>query len=166
MKNTCDLDEALEAIKAGASIDGEDGVLAPLIKQLIEATLEAELETHLGNELRNRKNGKSSKTMKSFVGEFDLEVPRDRNGTFEPQFVKKYQTHTRDKIEQMSIDTQLSPIAVDHPKNSFEVRMVQTYNNCRKQQLQKYLGFLTEEKTHVLLRDNYIQKKDVKGIFR
>jgi len=94
MKKTFDLEEALEAIKASASIDGKDGVLAPLIKQLTEAVLEAELETHLGQELRNRKNGKSSKTMKSSVGEFDLEVPRDRNGTFEPQFVKKHQTYS------------------------------------------------------------------------
>jgi transposase-like protein len=100
MKKTFDLEEALEAIKAGASIDGKDGVLAPLIKQLTEAALEAELETHLGQELRNRKNGKSSKTMKSSVGEFDLDVPRDRNGTFEPQFVKKHQTHMSDQIEQ------------------------------------------------------------------
>ncbi len=100
MKKTFDLEEALEAIKAGASIDGKDGVLAPLIKQLTEAALEAELETHLGTELRNRKNGKSSKTMKSSVGEFELEVPRDRNGTFEPQFVKKHQTHMSDQIEQ------------------------------------------------------------------
>ena len=100
MNETFDLNEVLEAIKAGAKIDGKDGVLAPLIKQLTEAALEAELETHLGNEIRNRKNGKSSKTMKSSVGEFELDVPRDRNGTFEPQFVKKHQTHMSDQIEQ------------------------------------------------------------------
>ena len=100
MNETFDLNEALEAIKAGAKIDGKDGVLAPLIKQLTEAALEAELETHLGNEIRNRKNGKSSKTMKSSVGEFELDVPRARNGTFEPQFVKKHQTHMSDQIEQ------------------------------------------------------------------
>jgi len=100
MNKTFDLNEALEAIKAGAKIDGKDGVLAPLIKQLTEAALEAELETHLSNEIRNRKNGKSSKTMKSSVGEFELDVPRDRNGTFEPQFVKKHQTHMSNQIEQ------------------------------------------------------------------
>lgn len=100
MKETFDLNEALEAIKAGAKIDGKDGVLAPLIKQLTEAALEAELESHLSQEIRNRKNGKSSKKMKSSVGEFELEVPRDRNGTFEPQLVKKHQTHMSDQIEQ------------------------------------------------------------------
>lgn len=95
-----DLNEALEAIKAGAKIDGKDGVLAPLIKQLTEAALEAELESHLAKEIKNRKNGKSSKTMKSSVGEFELVVPRDRKGTFEPQIVKKYQTYMSDQIEQ------------------------------------------------------------------
>lgn len=101
MNQTIDLTEALEQIKAGAKIDGKDGVLAPLIKQLTEAALQAELESHLTTEInKNRKNGKSTKTMKSSVGEFDLDVPRDRNGSYEPQIVKKHQTHISDHIEQ------------------------------------------------------------------
>ena len=95
-----DLDTALEQIKAGARIDGKDGILAPLIKQLTEAALEAEIESHLSQEIRNRKNGKTRKRMKSGVGSFELETPRDRNGTFEPQFVKKHQTHMSDQIEE------------------------------------------------------------------
>ena len=43
MNEKFDFNDALEQIKAGASIDGKDGVLAPLIKQLTEAALEAEL---------------------------------------------------------------------------------------------------------------------------
>jgi putative transposase len=50
--------------------------------------------------VRNRKNGKSSKRMKSSVWEFDLDAPRDRNGTFEPQIVKKHQTHMSGQIEE------------------------------------------------------------------
>jgi transposase-like protein len=101
MNQTVDLNEALEQIKAGAKIDGKDGVLAPLIKQLTEAVLQAELESHLTSEInKNRKNGKSIKTMKSSVGEFELDVPRDRNGSYEPQIVKKHQTHMSDNIEQ------------------------------------------------------------------
>jgi transposase-like protein len=100
MNEKFDLDAALELVKQGAKIDGKDGVLAPLIKHLTEAALEAELESHLADEVRNRKNGKSSKTMKSSVGAFDLDVPRDRNGSFEPQIVKKHQTHMSDQIEQ------------------------------------------------------------------
>tara|TARA_B100001063_G_scaffold81107_1_gene75470 strand:+ start:1337 stop:2539 length:1203 start_codon:yes stop_codon:yes gene_type:complete len=101
MNQTFDLNEALEQIKAGSKIDGKDGVLVPLIKQLTEAVLQAELESHLTSEInKNRKNGKSIKTMKSSVGEFELDVPRDRNGSYEPQIVKKHQTHMSDNIEQ------------------------------------------------------------------
>ena len=100
MNTQFDLNEALEQIKAGAKLEGKDGVLAPLIKQLTQAALESELESHLSTEIRNRKNGRSSKTMKSSVGEFDLDVPRDRNGSFEPQLIKKHQTHISDHIEQ------------------------------------------------------------------
>jgi len=94
-----DFNEALELIKKGHPIEGRDGILAPLIKQLVEAALEGELESHLAQELRNRKNGKSRKRMKSEVGAFDLSVPRDRNGTFEPQIVRKHQTYMSDAIE-------------------------------------------------------------------
>ncbi len=101
MERKFDLEKALEQIKAGAKIDGKNGVLAPLIKQLTEAALEAEIESHLSQELaRNRRNGKSKKTMKSSVGEFELEVPRDRNNSFEPQMVKKHQTHISDQLEE------------------------------------------------------------------
>ena len=64
--------------------------------------MEAELEHHLNNdndEENNRRNGKSSKLMKSTSGTFELNVPRERNGTFEPQFVKKYQNTLSDEIE-------------------------------------------------------------------
>jgi len=94
------MDEALKLVKQGARIDGKDGVLAPLIKQLTEAALEAEIESHLSTEINNRKNGKSSKTMKSSVGLFELDIPRDRNGSYEPQMIKKYQTHMSDQLEQ------------------------------------------------------------------
>ena len=100
MKQQFNMDEALELIKQGARIDGKDGVLAPLIKQLTEAVLEAEIESHLSTEINNRKNGKSSKTMKSSVGTFDLDVPRDRNSSFEPEIVKKHQTHISEQLEQ------------------------------------------------------------------
>ena len=79
----------------------ENGVLAPLIKQLTKAALQAEIESHLTHDLaKNRTNGSSSKTMKSEMDSFELDVPRDRAGSFEPQIVKKNQTHMSDQIEQ------------------------------------------------------------------
>jgi len=100
MTEKFDFEKALEALKAGKPITGKDSVISPLIKQLTEAALEAEIDTHLAKEVSaNRKNGKTRKTMKSSSGSFELETPRDRTGTFEPQLVKKHQTHVSDEIE-------------------------------------------------------------------
>lgn len=98
-KNDFDFNKALEQLQAGQGLTGKDGVLTPLIKQLTEAALKAELEQHLENDdSPNRKNGSSKKTVKTSVGQFELETPRDRDGSFEPQLVKKHQTklHTWD----------------------------------------------------------------------
>ncbi len=74
-----DLDAALTGLKAGRDLTGKDGVLAPLIKRLTEAAMQAELEAHLAAEdLPNRKNGVTRKTVKSAVGPFELDTPRDR----------------------------------------------------------------------------------------
>jgi transposase-like protein len=83
MTEKFDFEQALADLKAGKPITGKDSVLGPLVKQLTEAALEAEIDTHLAQEVApNRKNGKSRKTMKSTSGEFELETPRDRAGTF------------------------------------------------------------------------------------
>ncbi len=63
-------------------------------------------------------------------------------------------------------DTQLPPIDVNAPTNSFERGMVAAYNSCRSKYLQKYLGFLTGQKISELLKDNYIKKKDIKMILK
>jgi putative transposase len=99
-----DFNEVLEQFKSGKNLTGKDGLLAPLIKQLTEAALEAEVESHIANDVlngtRNRKNGVNKKTIKGLSdGSFELETPRDRNGTFEPQLVKKHQTTISNEIE-------------------------------------------------------------------
>ena len=95
-----DFEEALEALKSGRDLNGKDGILTPLIKQLTEAALAAELEQHIkSTNEQNRKNGATPKTVKSASGSFQLNTPRDRNGTFEPQLIKKHQTHLTDEIE-------------------------------------------------------------------
>lgn len=100
MTQPFDFDKALEALQAGKKLTGKDSVLGPLIKQLIEAALSAELEQHLESETQpNRKNGKTSKTIKHPSGSFELDAPRDRNGTFEPQLIKKGQTTLTDEID-------------------------------------------------------------------
>jgi len=100
MKIEVDVEQFARDIKAGKSIGGADGALGPLIKRLTETALAAEIDSHLAQDLsNNRKNGYSSKTIKSDHGEFELEVPRDRNGNFEPEIVKKHQTSMTSEIE-------------------------------------------------------------------
>lgn len=104
MSKDFNFDEALSALRNGQDLTGKDGILTPLIKQLTEAALKAELEAHLaGDEAPNRKNGSTRKTIKSTSGNFELETPRDRSGTFEPQLIKKHQTHLTDEIERKVI---------------------------------------------------------------
>jgi transposase-like protein len=99
-----DFQTALKAIQSGKPLLGKEGILTPLIKDLAEAALEGELDSHLGQEVSaNRRNGKSKKTIKSLNGNFELSTPRDRDGTFSPQLVKKHQTTLTDEIEQKII---------------------------------------------------------------
>jgi putative transposase len=100
MTQPFDFDKALKALQSGQALTGKEGVLTPLIKQLTEADLSAELDSHLAQDVEaNRKNGSGKKTIKAPTGSFELTTPRDRNGTFEPQLVKKHQTTLSDEIE-------------------------------------------------------------------
>ncbi|WP_432320622.1 IS256 family transposase [Yersinia enterocolitica] len=105
MSQPFDFDKALKALQSGQALTGKDGILTPLIKQLTEAALAAELDSHLAQDLEaNRKNGSGKKTIKAPTGRFELTTPRDRNGTFEPQLVKKHhQTTLSDEIERKII---------------------------------------------------------------
>ena len=101
MSQEFDFNKALEQLQSGKKLTGADGVLTPLIKQLTEAALKAEIEQHIESESEpNRKNGTTKKTIKSTHGEFELETPRDRAGTFEPQLIKKNQTKFSDEIDE------------------------------------------------------------------
>ena len=99
-----DMEAALKALREGQSLTGKDGILTPLVKQLTEAAIQAELDEHLAEEdAPNRKNGTSSKTVKTLSGSFKLDTPRDRANTFEPQLVKKNQTQLTDDLERKII---------------------------------------------------------------
>ena len=94
------IDELLKEYPHPQDILAGDGLLKQLTKAVIERCLETELDTHLGypkharqgNETGNRRNGRSQKTLKGEQGHVEIDVPRDRQGTFEPQLVKKGQT--------------------------------------------------------------------------
>ena len=93
------LDELLKDCKTPEDLLGKNGVLKQLTKDLVERMLEAEMTDHLGYDKHapegrgsgNSRNGTSSKTIQGDHGEVPLDVPRDRNGQFEPQIVPKGQ---------------------------------------------------------------------------
>lgn len=88
-------EKIVEEIRAGKSLLGTEGLLTPLIKSALEASMGGEIQYHLDDpetSAKNRRNGKSKKIVKHSAGSFELETPRDRDGTFEPEIVKKRQT--------------------------------------------------------------------------
>ena len=94
------IDSLLSGYKKPEDLIGENGLLKQLTKVLVERALEAEMAAHLGhakhdavtNPAGNTRNGKSSKTLKGEFGELPIEIPRDRQGSFEPQLIPKHQT--------------------------------------------------------------------------
>jgi len=82
--------QAREQLQGGGTLLGSDGVLTPLIKEFLEESLEAELDVHLDDETQgNRRNGKGKKQIKTSLGPVDIETPRDRKSSFDPQIVPK-----------------------------------------------------------------------------
>lgn len=177
MKMEIDVAEFAAQLKAGKGIGGKDGALTPLIKQLTEMALQAELETHLGKDLeRNRKNGSSSKTMKSANGTFELDVPRDRNGNFEPELVKKNQTHMSDELESkmlslFALGNSYSQIA-DHIEDMYGVhfskpaitaitdKLIPKLEEWKKRPLDSIYPFIYLDAIHYKVRDegHYVSK--------
>jgi putative transposase len=96
-------DELIDQLLAGRegpeAITGPDGLLKQLTKRVVERAVSAELSDHLGYELGeeppegepNRRNGWTSKTLITDHGPVPVELPRDREGSFEPQIVPKHQ---------------------------------------------------------------------------
>ena len=94
------IDNLLRDYQKPEDIIGEHGILKQLTKQLLERAMAAEMTAHVGYEKHevagknsgNSRNGNSAKTIKGTFGTLPLAVPRDRNGSFEPQIIEKHQT--------------------------------------------------------------------------
>jgi putative transposase len=97
-----ELDALLDGLVRGKSSDeifGKEGLVQELTKRLVERALEGEMTAHLGYEKHasegqkqgNSRNGRGHKRVKSGTAELEIEVPRDRQGSFQPQLVRKRQ---------------------------------------------------------------------------
>ncbi len=93
------LKELMKGYEKPEDLMGKDGLLKQLTKALVESALGAELTNHLGYEKGDRagkqssnvRNGGSKKTLLGESGPLEIEVPRDREGSFEPQMIRKGQ---------------------------------------------------------------------------
>ncbi|WP_323777948.1 transposase, partial [Leisingera sp.] len=95
------LDRLMEGRSPG-DLFGKEGIPSELTKALAERALSTELDEHLSeeraqeppegqNQPANRRNGSSEKTVATDTGKVVLDIPRDRNGTFDPVLIAKYQ---------------------------------------------------------------------------
>ena len=91
------LDSLLEGCSTENDLFGPEGVFTKLKGAVMERLLEAEMTEHLGHERQGRKragnsrSGHSTKTVQTETGPVEIQVPRDREGSFEPKLVKKHQ---------------------------------------------------------------------------
>ena len=83
----------------GVELTGDGGLLTGLVRQVLQTGLEVEMTEHLGYERNavegrgsgNSRNGTTPKTVTTEIGQVDLDVPRDRAGTFDPVTIPKHQ---------------------------------------------------------------------------
>lgn len=85
--------DAIAKMLAGnKELTGKDGLLAPLLKDLLDAALSGEMQAHVDQNRPNRRNGSKAKSVKTSHGPISVEMPRDRDGSFEPKLIAKRQT--------------------------------------------------------------------------
>jgi len=102
MEDRTKLETALDELLAGKSTEeivGPNGLLKQLTKALVERAMNAEMSHHLGYEKHaaggrgsgNNRNGKSRKKIQGDFGSVEIEVPRDRNGSYDPKIIPKHE---------------------------------------------------------------------------
>lgn len=88
--------KAKEQFRKGEPLFGKNGAFHFMLKNFLNTALETEMEEHLaenkGNGRKDRRNGKKRKTVQSEYGPVEIQTPRDRDGSFEPEVVKKRET--------------------------------------------------------------------------
>lgn len=102
-----EIEKELDSAKSMEDFFGKDGIMSRLFTKTMNRMLEAEMTNHLGyekndvkgNNSGNSRNGSYHKKLKSSFGESNIEVPRDRNGIFEPEILPKYQRSTTNEFD-------------------------------------------------------------------
>ncbi len=139
-----------QAKEQGVDLLGPDGLLNGLTKRVLESALEAEMTEHLGHdkhqpaESGNIRNGTRSKTVLTEVGPVQIDVPRDRDGSFEPKIVKKRQRRLTGVDE---IVLSLTARGADHRGRSRRTSTMSTGAQVSKDTISRITDKVIEEMT-------------------
>jgi transposase-like protein len=119
--------EAISGLLSGKGLLGSEGVLTGLVQRLINSALKGEMRAHMESEkakgVINRLNGHVSKGVQTDLGEVEIQTPRDRNGSFSPQLVGKWERHLGSGVEQQI----LSLYALGNSISDIQHQLHQTY---------------------------------------
>lgn len=91
--------EAIAKLQAGKGLTGPDGAMTGMIKRILQAALDGEMDEHIKDDRPNRRNGHTEKQVQTSMGPVDLEPPRDRNASFDPKIVGKWERRIAPDIE-------------------------------------------------------------------
>lgn len=93
--------EAVRKLRSGKGLIGEQGALTSLIGRILKVAYEEEIEEHISDtkSKNNRRNGSTKKNLKTGLGNIEIDPPRDRQGTFRPQIVKKWERQMAPELE-------------------------------------------------------------------
>jgi transposase-like protein len=174
-------ESAIEGLKAGKGLTGTDNVLVPMIKDILESAMQGELEWHLKEEhssdsgSKNRKNGYTSKTMKTTQGSFQLDTPRDRNSTFSPEIIEKQQTFLGNSFQDMILSLYSSGLTYSdiqkHLQNQYgfsisKGKLTEVTNRIlpqiaawKNRTLEPVYAFVWMDALHYSVRENGVTKK-------
>lgn len=116
-----------EQFRTSKSLFSNGGAFAPLLQEMLNSMLEGEMDAHLDDEERsigNRRNGKSPKLLKTSAGTIEVNTPRDRQSSFEPEIVRKRETIMAQSLEDKiiglySLGTSLRDISA-HIKETYD----------------------------------------------
>lgn len=129
-----DYKKAAQQLRSGEALFGKDGALAPLLERILNSALEGEMDAHLSEEERssgNRRNGKMSKKVQTKYGEVTIETPRDRDGTFQPETVKKRETILANGMADQIIEMYAMGTSTRDISSTLSVSSTQLYQPIR-----------------------------------
>ena len=173
--------EAIRKLRSGKGLIGEQGALTSLIGRILKAAYEEEIEDHISDtkSKNNRRNGSTKKKLKTGLGNIEVDPPRDRQGTFSPQIVKKWERQIAPELEKQilslyAIGTSTRDIS-EHMDKMYGVkyspsfisnitdRIIDEVESWKSRPLEDFYAIIYLDAIHFKVREN--RKVVVKAVY-